>query len=588
MPAAACPDRSQLLAYQTGELSQPAAGALIEHISSCPRCQAELQTVRDGDTLAAKLRSPAAASPYLAEPQCQALLRGAKAMVDGTGVPATLSSPSAAAVLPGERLGEYELLEKLGEGGMGTVYKARQIHLDRVVALKVLPGGKSGDPQAVARFYREMQAVGRVDHPNVVRAMDAREIEGKPVLVMEHVEGVNLADLARRCGKLPIAEACEIIRQAAVGLHDAHQHGLVHRDIKPSNLMLTPAGAVKILDLGLALLHAGQTPGVEMTSSGQPMGTADYMAPEQVSDAHAVDLRADIYSLGCTLYRLLTGEAPFAGPAYKTSFDKMLAHLQTPVPAVAQIRPEVPADLAAVLDRMLAKDPGQRFATADEVVRALAPFTAGSDLGRLAAEAARSAPAADAPPAATDPFVSSPSTGTNPSSAPISLSKWPSLPVGDPAGVAAGANPLAASPRLSVPASPPLPVPASLPQPAGGSGRHWTKRPWLVALLLAAGGTAAALTILIHYRDKEGKPRTAEAADESPVTIERKPIDAGVAAGANGPAAGVAAGANSPLPASPRLSLSSSPLLPLSPPRLTSRSTWSWSPSQWRSSRASR
>ena len=541
MSAARCPDRSQLVAYQTGGLSQPAAGALIEHISSCPRCQAELQTVCDADTFAAKLRTPAAASPYLAEPQCQVLIRGAKAIADGTGVPATASSPASAAGLLGERLGEYELLEKLGEGGMGTVYKARQVHLDRIVALKVLPGGKSGDPQAVARFYREMQAVGRVDHPNVVRAMDAREIEGKPVLVMEHVEGVNLTDLVHRYGKLPIAEACEIIRQAAVGLHDAHQHGLVHRDIKPSNLMLTPAGTVKILDLGLALLHAGKASGEEMTSSGQPMGTADYMAPEQVSDAHAVDLRADIYSLGCTLYRLLTGEAPFAGPPYKTSFEKMLAHLQTPVPAVGKARPEVPADLAAVLDRMLAKDPDQRFATAEEVVRALAPFVAGGDLPRLAAGAARSAPAADATPAVTDPLVSSAMTGTQPNPVPISpVAASLPLPVGDAAGVAAGANGQSPSPRFRVPASAPVLVPASLPRTAGGSFRHRTVRRWLVALLLAAGGTAAAWAMIIHYRDKEGKQRTVEAADNSPITIEHKSVEAGLATGANRTADGTA------------------------------------------------
>ena len=288
---------------------------------------------------------------------------------------------------------------------MGTVYKARQIHLDRVVALKVLPGGKSGDPQAVARLYREMKAVGRVDHPNIVRAMDAREIEGKPVLVMEYVEGVNLTDLARHYGKLPIAAACEIIRQAAAGLYDAHRQGLVHRDIKPSNIMLTPPVRSRFSTWDWPCSRSA-TARRRDDLRWPTDGHRRLHGPEQVSDAHAVDLRADIYSLGCTLYRLLTGEAPFSGPQYKMAFDKMLAHLQTPVPPVRNVRPEVSADLAAVLDRMLAKDPGQRFAAADEVVQALSPFAAGSDLRSLAAEAGRCEPGADTawPP----PILSSP------------------------------------------------------------------------------------------------------------------------------------------------------------------------------------
>ena len=207
---------------------------------------------------------------------------------------------------------DYQLLAKLGEGGMGAVYKALHTKLQKVVAIKVLPAGRMNDPQAVQRFEREMQAVGRLSHPNIVGAHDAGEHEGTNFLVMEHVAGIDLSELIRNVGPLPIADACELARQAAVGLQHAHEHDLVHRDIKPSNLMLAPDGQVKILDLGLARLHMGNLP--ELTSTGQMMGTLDYIAPEQTGDAHDVDIRADIFSLGATLYKLLTGVTPYSDP----------------------------------------------------------------------------------------------------------------------------------------------------------------------------------------------------------------------------------------------------------------------------------
>ncbi len=186
-------------------------------------------------------------------------------------------------------LGDYEFLEKLGEGGMGIVYKAWHRRLKRVVALKVLRGAALADTLAKSRFWREMEAVGRLDHPNVIRAFDAREIDGTPVLVMEYVEGLTLSRLVDHGGKLSIANACEAIRQAALGLDYASAHGLVHRDIKPSNLMVACGGRIKILDLGLALLRQEQGSEEEVTLTGGLVGTADYMAPEQVQDSHRVD-----------------------------------------------------------------------------------------------------------------------------------------------------------------------------------------------------------------------------------------------------------------------------------------------------------
>ncbi|GAG47604.1 unnamed protein product, partial [marine sediment metagenome] len=228
------------------------------------------------------------------------------------------------------------------------VYKALQTKLRRTVALKVLPKNRLNDRRAVARFEREMAAVGQLDHPNIVRALHAGEHEGNSYLVMEYVAGLDLSELVRRLGPLPVADACELARQAAMGLQYAHENGLVHRDIKPSNLMLASDGQVKVLDLGLALLQQDQPAEEEVTGSGQAMGTADYIAPEQASDSHNVDIRADIYSLGCTLYKLLCGRAPFTDPKYRSTFEKMTAHVREPVPPIRQLRGEVSEELAAL------------------------------------------------------------------------------------------------------------------------------------------------------------------------------------------------------------------------------------------------
>jgi len=303
-------------------------------------------------------------------------------------------------------LGEYEILERLGGGGMGNVYKALHTRLNRFVALKMLPESRHDDATANFRFDREMRAAGSLDHPNIVRASDAREIDGKRFLVMELVEGMDLAELGRRYGPLPIADACELIRQAALGLQSAHERGLVHRDVKPSNLMFTPQGQVKVLDLGLALFKVLPPAESDSTASGQAVGTAEYMAPEQVSDAHKVDIRADVYSLGCTLYKLLAGHAPFDGPQYRTQMSKMAAHLRDPIPPIRRERKEVPAALAAVLDKMLAKARAKRLATPGAVAAALAPFCTACDLPALLARA-RQGEAARAGIANTEELCSS-------------------------------------------------------------------------------------------------------------------------------------------------------------------------------------
>jgi eukaryotic-like serine/threonine-protein kinase len=227
------------------------------------------------------------------------------------GQPHAPTAASHVRFAPGQMLGVYRLEKKLGEGGMGAVWKAQHTKLGKTVALKVLPRQLTSNPDSVGRFEREMKAVGLLDHPHIIRAMDAGEIDGTHFLVMEYADGVDLAEVVRQRGPRKVRDACEMIRQAALGLGHAHQHGLIHRDIKPTNLFLTKAGQVKILDLGLARLQgedvSPSSHDPTITRMGQIMGTPDYMATEQWDDTHSVDGRADLYSLGCTLFFLLAG-----------------------------------------------------------------------------------------------------------------------------------------------------------------------------------------------------------------------------------------------------------------------------------------
>jgi hypothetical protein len=269
------------------------------------------------------------------------------------------------------RLLSYELGEQIGQGGMGTVVRARHTWLGRTVAIKFIAPHVVNNPEAVDRFRHEALAIGALDHPNIVRATDAGQIDGSCYLVTEFVVGRDLASLVENCGRLEVADACEAIRQAALGLQHAHEKGLVHRDIKPSNLIVDQAGTVKLLDFGLARMMAGQT---ALTSTGQVLGTLDFLAPEQAQDARKVDPRSDIYSLGCTLYFLLVGMPPFGGAAYGTPASKIKGHLcDRPVPVIEHRR-RVPLPLVACLDRMMAKSPGDRFESAAEVAQALEPF----------------------------------------------------------------------------------------------------------------------------------------------------------------------------------------------------------------------
>ena len=266
-------------------------------------------------------------------------------------------------------IGGYEVLDRLGAGGMGTVYKARHRRMKRVVALKVLSKQVAAGGTFADRFQREVETIARLSHPNVVMAFDAGESDAGPYLVMEFVDGRDFASEVSGGGPLPIPDAVDRILQAARGLEYAHARGIVHRDIKPGNILRDKDGVVKVADLGLARLTAGgQAENASLTQAGSVVGTAEYMPPEQAIDSGLVDHRADIYSLGGTLYYLLTGGPPYQAA---TIMAMLLKHRDAPIPDLGAARPDAPAELVALFRRMVAKAPEDRVQTMADVVREL-------------------------------------------------------------------------------------------------------------------------------------------------------------------------------------------------------------------------
>jgi serine/threonine protein kinase len=338
------PSVGLLQAFDRGTLAPGEWSAIEEHLASCPAC---------GQTLANL--------PGLT------LNEVVKELLDGTE---TLLSQAPAAAIPAPLADHprYEVLRLLGAGGVGQVFLARHRLMDRMVALKVLRPSMLADPAAIERFRNEVRTAAQLLHPNIVTAFDADQAGDLHFLTMEHVEGATLEKVVEEHGPAAPSQAREWVRQIALGLHCAHQSGMVHRDLKPSNVIRTAGGSVKVLDFGLARFASEQRPSQTDTPSGAVIGTPAYMAPEQALDPHGADGRADLYSLGCTWYFLLTGQPPFPKG---TVLQQLLAHQdKAPVP-LAHFRADVPERDATIIARLLQKEPERRYQTPQELLAAL-------------------------------------------------------------------------------------------------------------------------------------------------------------------------------------------------------------------------
>lgn len=413
--------------------------------------------------------------------------------------------------------GPYILLERLGQGGMGQVYKARHQVMNRVVALKVIRDERLGNSEAVARFRREIQATAQLAHTHIVLAHDAGQVGNQHFLVMEFIEGLDLSRLIQKTGPLPVAQACDYVRQAALGLQHAHERGLVHRDIKPSNLLVSADGVVKVLDLGLARPLPAQVQGNnDLTRTGAVVGTPDFLAPEQARDAHFVDIRADIYSLGCTLYFLLAGRPPFPESSLT---QKLLWHQHDAPASLSGLRTDIPAEVIAIVQRMLAKDPAARLQTPAAVAVALTPYCQGPRL-----------PVLPAAPSSTPPSqergwtlaVSSPDQATPLSTASAASGSY------ERGWTLTVPESRAESPPLSAvtvafdesqrPTHVEEPSPSPPPVPRASRKRAWP-RIWLIAAGVAGGSALLVAMVLIFWpkleKETKGKQPILLASDKA-------------------------------------------------------------------------
>jgi serine/threonine protein kinase len=343
------PSTADLTAFANGRLAPSAATWVRSHLDECAACRAAVDGLPGGGVTRGYADTPS-----------DQVTRSVPPPADLADLPPALREHP-----------RYRAVKLLGRGGMGVVYLAEHRVMERLVAIKVISRVLVDRPEALERFHREVRTAAKLDHPNIVKAYDAEQAGDLQLLAMEFVEGKSLADVLTKKGPLPIANACNYVRQAALGLQHAFDRGMVHRDLKPQNLMLTPKGVVKILDFGLAKLASEQArPGGGLTLDNTIMGTPEYMAPEQAANSKTADVRADIYALGCTLYCLLAGRPPFRGEFLAV----VVAHANDAPPPLLSLRPDVPPELAASVERMLAKNPADRPQTPKEVVETLGPF----------------------------------------------------------------------------------------------------------------------------------------------------------------------------------------------------------------------
>lgn len=388
-PDSLCPYAACVRAFCLGQLEDEKALEVEAHLDCCASCVALVDALAqpsEGEWGTLSSLPPTKED----EPEFQRLYARLWEATPDLGetsadfVPLQLANPPVGP-LP-QVVGNYELLECVGRGAWGAVYRARHTKLEQTVAVKVLDTSCLHAGAAVELFLQEMKAAGELNHPNIVRATDAGDDRGVHYLVMEFVAGIDAGKLLQQAGPLAIADACEIVRQAAAGLEFAHARSWIHRDVKPSNLLVGRDGVVKLLDLGIAGKHSegdsSRGPIGGDPSGRSPLGTAEYMAPEQWQNFSAVDARADVFSLGCTLYRLITGSVPFEGGPHRVAAG---AGGMTTAAKLAE-RTAIPRGLAKILERMLAPRPEDRLASAAEVERELAKWARRAELPELVAE----------------------------------------------------------------------------------------------------------------------------------------------------------------------------------------------------------
>ena len=369
------PRLETLRAFGLGLLPPDEMPEIETHITECDECCEKLRHVGE-DTLLGLARAAVNEGSEDSQVETSPATSNRSSRERSTDIPPELKDHS-----------KYRIIELIGQGGMGVVYKAEHRVMERIVALKVIARHLTARPEVVARFRREVRTAGKLGHTNIVTFHDAEQEGELHFLVMEYVEGVSLAKLIEKRGFLTVFEACKIIRQAAMGLQHAHERGMVHRDIKPQNLMVTKKGVLKILDFGLIRFDA-DTDADELKPSGLPsvlddhselrdmtkidtiVGTPDYLAPEQARSSK-VDIRADLYALGCTFYSLLTGHPPFPGGS---AFEKVLKHSREFPQPVGTFRPDVPPEVVAILNKLMAKSPDDRYQVPNELVSALTPY----------------------------------------------------------------------------------------------------------------------------------------------------------------------------------------------------------------------
>jgi serine/threonine protein kinase len=412
MPAthtADCPPERLIVDFSRGKLNDAAAETVSAHLETCIDCRAAADRVV-ADSFIQRLRAAhgqiSAAAPLSSQADSVSRANSATVTLKSSAPQVSPSKPAELSVPP-ELVDhpDYEVVKELGRGGMGVVYLARNRAMDRLEVLKVVSRAFLEKADARERFQREIRSAAKLSHPNIVTAHSVPRAGDLLIFAMEYVDGQDLSQVVKQRGPLPVINAVYYAHQAALGLEHAHEHGMVHRDIKPNNLILSVQAkrhVIKILDFGLAKATSEKVSSSELTGSGQILGTPDYMAPEQSLDAQKADIRADIYSLGCTLYYMLAGRPPFAG---SSMYALLAAHHSDTARRLNDIRSEVPAELAAVAAKMMAKDPAYRYQTPAQVSQALGPFyrATGGEAAKLTPMTEETV-SRDTPPEVFDPY----------------------------------------------------------------------------------------------------------------------------------------------------------------------------------------